>query len=163
MLSLKTQDIVGAKPRIRHAPRNLIRDQKLSQQYPPESMYPSYSDPYQYQYPYSQMNPQQNYDSPTTNYMQPLTNRNNDHMFVRKQAGMAGLNNIGMSESFHEMSPQIAGKSSYRINDSVKIIDRYEEGKKPYIMPKDAPVVNYDGYQKNPPTTYSRAFSGLDR
>lgn len=63
------------------------------------------------------------------------------------------------------MSPQIAGKASYRINESVKIIDRYEEGKRPYIMPKDAPVVNYDEYQRKnpPPTTYTRAFSGMDR
>lgn len=32
-------------------------------------------------------------------------------------------------------------------------------------MPKDAPVVNYDEYQKKnpPPTTYSRAFNGMDR
>lgn len=89
MLSLKTDDIVGAKPRIRHAPRNLIRDQKLSQQYPQESMYPSYSDPYQYQYPYNQGSyagsPPKNYDSSNTGYnIQPITNKNNDHTFVRK-------------------------------------------------------------------------------
>lgn len=34
MSNLKTDDILGARPRIRHAPRNLIRDQKLAQQSP---------------------------------------------------------------------------------------------------------------------------------
>lgn len=68
MLSLKTEDIVGAKPRIRHAPRNLIRDQKLSQQYR------SYAG-----------SPPKNYDSSNTGYnIQPITNKNNDHTFVRK-------------------------------------------------------------------------------
>jgi hypothetical protein len=32
MKSLTTDDILGAKPKIRHAPRNLIRDQRIAQQ-----------------------------------------------------------------------------------------------------------------------------------
>jgi hypothetical protein len=40
MKSLTTDDILGAKPRIRHAPRNLIRDQKISQQYNQPTNYP---------------------------------------------------------------------------------------------------------------------------
>jgi hypothetical protein len=32
MKSLTTDDILGARPKIRHAPRNLIRDQRIAQQ-----------------------------------------------------------------------------------------------------------------------------------
>lgn len=148
MSNLKTDDILGARPRIRHAPRNLIRDQRLSQR-PPE-----YSSGYyqgqdgQYQYPYSN-NPPPSYGQYGGNYR-------------------GSLGQVGMSESFMEPSPNIAGKSSVKIHSVNKTVDRYEEVKRPYILPKDAPVVNYDAYQpissrNQQSTSYTRAFSGADR
>lgn len=60
MKSLKTDDILGARPTIRHAPRNLIRDQRLSHQqassypYASNGGYPANPEPgYQAQYPYN--------------------------------------------------------------------------------------------------------------
>jgi hypothetical protein len=63
MFNLKTDDILGARPRIRHAPRNLIRDQKLSQQN--NDSYgnaPYNTDSYYHQYPYSK-NDNQNHQA----------------------------------------------------------------------------------------------------
>lgn len=57
MSNLKTDDILGARPRIRHAPRNLIREQKQAQQPNDYSTaYYGYAGPQanHYQYPYSQ-------------------------------------------------------------------------------------------------------------
>ena len=71
-----------------------------------------------------------------------------------------------------ESSPSVAGKSSVKIHSVNKTVDRYEDvkGNRPFMLYKEAPVVNYDGYQgrtsgnqQQQSTSYSRAFSGADK
>lgn len=70
-----------------------------------------------------------------------------------------------------EPTPGIAGKSSDKIHSVNRTVDRYENIKRktPFILPKDAPIVNYDTYHDNgnrnkQMTSYTRAFdNGPDK
>ena len=73
MKSLRTDDILGAKPRIRHAPRNLIHEQRSQQQqqyrdYPAIAQVNLSESIHEKSPPHAQNNPEQRYVPNMPNY-----------------------------------------------------------------------------------------------
>lgn len=129
MKSLKTDDILGARPKIRHPPRNLVREQQISHQYGnsidsayPQQYYPhnnfnthqNQPHQYHYQYPYVNQIPQNQYNQNQAN-IEPLTHyQNSENPYPPRNSSY--INNVDLSQSYHENSPKVAGRSSNRIN-----------------------------------------------